>query len=83
MAFPDSFLVTKAVDISLDDDASPADKQSNVTGDLRAHLGEVTPRRLSRQPSGRRRDVDAKKHWSAYYRAAMTPGDSVDEGKNK
>ncbi len=80
MAFPDSFLITKAVDISLDDDSSPTGNQGNTTSDLRACLGEATPRRVARQPSGRRRDADPKKHWSAYYRAAMTSDDSVDEG---
>jgi hypothetical protein len=81
MAFPDSFLITKAVDISLDDDASPAGNQGNTTNDLRACLGEASPKRVGRQPSsGRRRDVDPKKHWSEYYRTAMTSDDSVDEG---
>ena len=80
VVFPDSFLITKAVDISLDDDVSPAGDQGNTTNDLRACLGEATPKRVSRRPSaGRRRDMDPKKHWSEYYRAAMTD-DSVDEG---
>ena len=83
VAFPDSFLVTKAVEISPVDDSSPAGDQGNVTSDLRARLGETTPRRVRRQPSGRRRDLDPKKHWSAYYRAAMTPEDSVGEGKDE
>ncbi|CAB3982261.1 F-actin-monooxygenase MICAL3 isoform X14, partial [Paramuricea clavata] len=81
MAFSDSFLITKAVDISLDDNVSPAGDHGNVTNDLRACLGEATPKRVGRQSSsaGKRRDADPKKHWSEYYRAAMTTDDSVDE----
>ena len=82
MAFPDLFLVTKAVDISLDDDVSPSSNQGNTTSDLRTCLGETTPKRVGRQPSAaRRRDADPKKHWSAYYRAAMISDESSDESK--
>jgi hypothetical protein len=85
MAFPDSFLITKAVDISLDDNVSPAGDQGNMTNDLRACLGEATPKRVGRQSSsaGKRREADPKKHWSEYYRAAVTSDDSVDEGMEK
>lgn len=80
MAFPDSFLVTKAVDIPVDDNASPAGNKDDASTDLRACLGEATPKRLSRSASlPRRRDADPKKHWSKYYKAAMTSGDSPEE----
>ena len=84
MAFPDSFLVTKAVDIPLDDEGvSPneADKQK-ITVDLRECLGESTPRRLGRLPSAAGELADTKKHWSTYYSVAIASDSSQDEGRH-
>ena len=71
--FPDSFYVTKAVHISLDeDDESPgAERPDNVSRDLRECLGESTPRQVGRYPSVAGQPIeDPSKHWTTYYRTA-------------
>ena len=82
MAFPDAFLVTKAVDIPLDDDgASPVgDNQGQVTQDLRQCLGETTPKRVGCKLSAAGEVMDPKKPWSTYYKVAVTSDSTSDEG---
>ena len=87
MAFPDSFLVAKAVDIPLDDEeeggVSPneADRQK-ITADLRECLGESTPRRVGRLPSAAGELADTRKHWSTYYSVAIASDSTQDEGRH-
>lgn len=83
MAFPDSLLVAKVVDIPLDDEGvspSEVDKRK-MTADLRECLGETTPRMVGRLPSAAGELADTRKHWSTYYSVAIASDPSQDEGR--